>query len=104
LSPNQAITMGILVGFVGYASSSPAYCYGHLVAYHVAWPSLAVTVPVAVAFSLVASPAPARWLLVGFGGILFFLAALIPGCGAATAVRRSPAEGRSRSGMRCANT
>ena len=77
LTPNQAIAMGLVVACVGSASSSSAYWYRRIVALDVAAPLLRVSVPVAVAFSIVAFSVPARGLLATFGGILFFLAVLL---------------------------
>ena len=77
LTPNQAIAMGLIVEFVGYTSSSSAYCYRRMVAFDVARQLLLVTVPVAVAFSFISFTVPPRWLLVAFGGILFLLAGIM---------------------------
>ncbi len=77
LSANQAIAMGLIVPFVGYTSSSAAYCVRRMVAFEVARPLLLASVPMAVAFSFVSLAVPPRWLLLAFGGILFLLASLL---------------------------
>ncbi len=77
LTANQAIALGLIVPFVGYTSSSAAYCARRMVAFEVARPLLLVSVPMAVAFSFVSLAVPPRWLLRAFGGILCLLAALL---------------------------
>lgn len=77
LTPHQAIAMGLIVPFVGYTSSSSAYCVRRMVAFDVARPLLTASVPTAVAFSFLSFAAPPRWLLAAFGGILLLLACLL---------------------------
>lgn len=76
LDVNQAISLGLIVEFVGYSSAASGYWRQRRVAFDVASPLLLVTVPTAVLFSLVGSAVPARWLLLAFGLILFGLSFL----------------------------
>ncbi len=93
LTAHQAIAMGLIVPFVGYTSSSAAYCVRRMVAFDVARPLLTASVPMAVAFSFVSTAVPPRWLLLAFGAILFLLACLLMRGRGVRAAAGEPTEG-----------